>query len=165
MVWSSQSTRSTTMKSQFRALTDLGKCWQGIIAGDFSTLLTTYTGFVIPVVHGDLNGELLKGLIARWCTSLLLIEIVFAVFDGADMLMERTQQTPNSKEIFLSTLNRRKRDARYRKIQIRYLDLLGLHVSFMARLKTQTWGWSAPISLHTLLQIFTWRSNPFQLFP
>lgn len=40
----------------------------------FSTLLTTYTGFVIPVVHGELHGELK----ARWCSFLLLIEIVFA---------------------------------------------------------------------------------------
>lgn len=44
----------------------------------FSTLLTTYTGFVIPVMHGELHGELVKELKARWCSFLLLIEIVFA---------------------------------------------------------------------------------------
>lgn len=88
------------MKSQFGALPvfeSVGRESLPFGAG-FLTLLTKYTGFVIPVVHGGLHGELVKGLIARWCSFLLLIEIVFAVFDGADMLMERMQQTPNSRK-------------------------------------------------------------------
>lgn len=48
------------------------------LGAGFSTLLTTCTGFVIPVVHGELHGELVKELKARRCSFLLLIEIVFA---------------------------------------------------------------------------------------